>query len=85
MDTVDVVAVCLCMYGVPSDCSCGLALDGDIPLPHFGVLWLLAVLSLRSVSLVFENNIACAFSVNVVLIAPRADNGGVCFGVSVAV
>ena len=55
---MDVVAVCLCMYGCPSDCSCGLELDGDIPLPHFGVLWLphfgvlglLAVLSLRSVS-----------------------------------
>ena len=32
-----------------------------------------------------KNNIACAFSVNVVLTALRADNGGVCFGVSVAV
>ena len=32
-----------------------------------------------------KDNLACAFSVNVVLTAPRADNGGVCFGVSVAV
>ena len=32
-----------------------------------------------------KNNLACAFSVNVVLTAPRADSGVVCFGVSVAV
>ena len=36
-------------------------------------------------SLVLKNNLACAFSVNVVLIAPRADSGAVCFGVSFAV
>ena len=32
-----------------------------------------------------KNNLACAFSINIVLTAPRADSGGVCFGVSVAV
>ena len=32
-----------------------------------------------------KDNLACAFSVNVVLTAPRAENGGVCLGVSVAV
>ena len=83
--TVDVVTVCQCMQGLPSDCSCGLELHGDIPLPRFGVLWLLAVLSLRSVSLVFQNNLACAFSVNVELIAARAYSGVVCFGDSFAV
>ena len=36
-------------------------------------------------SLVLKNDLASAFSVNVVLIAPRADSGAVCFGVSFAV
>ena len=36
-------------------------------------------------SLVFKNNLACAFSVNVELIAARAYSGAVCFGDSFAV